>query len=363
MFSPLRCRPAALAIGALCAVLALQSAATQARETDPKPGAQVATAVRIAEDNTLLAWSPKGDQLLCVVSDRLIELPGRRTISLLDNLGGVEYLRWNSSGTRFVLGDKETAVVVDYAAFRIAKVVERATTAWWSEDHQVTLYQPYDGAAVVKEGEQKYVLPADLNVTAASDDGRYLLARVYDEDKVFEEAGSIRLIRYLGSGRIEPSKNLVPGMPLTKLPYGDFIVTGGGKEILLGHGDTTARDKTINMLYYYRLGNKRARPIWKPWYSYGLLRPAWDGKRFVGVRRDDQNRINKPPKPSKYFEFTLMRRNRRQKKLDAEVIAFALQRNTSNKAYILREPDGGAVLRAWKDGRLWLSQRLDELLR
>lgn len=292
--------------------------------------------------NCYAVWRPRHSSLLYSVGQQLFEYPSGRSLKL--PLRYISYARWNRNATKLILGDRGRVIVLDYRSFKIKLLPSEAVTAWWDRDSVSLIYNfPGDKPKIIERGVS-YPLPKKLNITAASDDGKLCMARIY-------ETGSggmydIRLLRNLGHGRIVTRKHIVRHIMSNEQSLGDFIVGDMARgELLIGLGMAAPIGEEGGVPYYFNVRTGRVKHLIPDDYSQGsivgwsslLSPPTYSNGKFEGVARKwiGHTKGNNSYSTEDYAYFTLRHGVISTTKIDNTVLAFAKSRDSGATAIIV----------------------------
>jgi hypothetical protein len=252
---------------------------------------------------------------------------------------GAECAVWRSDGRRLILGNKETALVIDYPTLRIVQTFDRTTCAWWVGNTAARVTFDAHGKQILRLGNRSVWLPPRVNITAATENGSMLLGRVEKPNVDFDHRSNVVVLRRRGSEGYTISGKLLPrDGPLTEYPYGDLLVPSPDhKEFLFGMGDITTGEKDYVLAYHYNTATRRATRVNPNLSSYVIPPVAAGARTFTGIYRQETHRVNAPPVPPRYYRFTVRQGRVTARRLDFDALAFAASKHCEDTAYLYRK--------------------------
>ncbi|MCW3058796.1 MAG: hypothetical protein JWQ02_617, partial [Capsulimonas sp.] len=186
---------------------------------------------------TLITWAPKQALPFIILGNKIYTSALTPVMSLPDDMGGVEYARWNETGARVLVGDKEILVLIDFPHRRVLHVWPQTTDACWTSEGILRISFSASGEYTLQVGSQEAALPKHMQVQATTDDGSCLLGwksqpSVNDAPAhlnaalLFRTHGAKFILRPIHSIRWDVG---------SKNPYGDRLVAAG-REMVISAG-------------------------------------------------------------------------------------------------------------------------------
>jgi hypothetical protein len=286
-----------------------------------------------------VTFIPGKHSVLYVWTGQLYDYARGRPLDLSSHVGSAEYAVWRSDGRRLILGDKETALVIDYPTLRIVESFDRTRCAWWSGNTAARVTFDAEGTQTLRIGTRSSLLPRRVIVTAATEDGSMLLGRVQNPKADAEHRTNAVVLRRRANLDFTVSGKLLPrDGPLTDDPYGDLLVLSPNrKQFLFGMGSITSGEKDYVLAYHYNTATRRATRVNPNLSSYVMPPVAAGGRTFTGIYRQETHRVNAPPVPPRYYRFTVRQGRVTARRLDFDALAFAASKHGEDTAYLYRK--------------------------
>jgi hypothetical protein len=294
-----------------------------------------------------LQWSPSGKWLVTCTRDSVFAYPGLGSISISPT-HSVQYVRWNRAETRCILGDKDTAVIMDCSKPSVHRTMT-ALSAWWKGDS----IEWMSGSwllknIVIHQGIREYRIKPQLNITATSDDGKFCLAWEYHHSKDKEPIGNLCIYAHVGGGNLRRIRYALKDRPLSEDFAGDFLTCESqSSSFYFGISTVTFSDKSY--VLPYRL-NKSMGSASRLWTSPDLrTTPPCSSVsgNLIGIRTDPYASPDK--RPVEVFEAG--QQKCRVSRVHNRVLGIASSKHSTKTAYLIRSV-GGADLMVLENGVL-----------
>jgi hypothetical protein len=317
------------------------------------------------QSDAFVGWRPGYETLIYACGGHLYDWPNKKKLLVLSGMSSIEYIRWNRTADKFIIGDKDRAWIVDYRTFRRLERFD-ATVAWWGQDNSLCYIHPRssdpEDGQVLRIGSKKHSIPPETYITAGTENGTYFLARAYDKRKPFEKRGKLILLGSSGSqGILRHVKKLIHEEPLTEYPYGDFVVHGEEThDLVFGIGRSTDKDRSSTGLYYYKLGSAAPTEVWQDMFSYTLHPCYYNHGTYRGIRWKIARRGEEFTNRIYYYRYNLSRGKSVYTPFRGNILYYAVHSQLDREAYLVHL-DGKILLITTQEKRLRSVEILEDV--